>query len=77
MSGLSQLAATAAAARRTNKEIKQWFRSGSGARIVSLLLANRALAAAGPDREVNPHSPASDKAAIPKGQTKQIETPNP
>jgi hypothetical protein len=70
------LVATAAAARRTNKEIKQRFRSGSGSRIVSLLLADRAPAADGPDREVNPHSPAGDEAAIPKDQTKHIETPN-
>jgi hypothetical protein len=57
-----------AAASRTTKEIKQRFRSSSGSRIVSLLLADRAPAADGPDREANPHSPASDKAAIPKGQ---------
>jgi hypothetical protein len=71
------LVATAAAASRTSKEIKQRFRSGSGSQIVSLLLADRAPAADGLDREANPDSPASDKAAIPKGQTKQIETPNP
>jgi hypothetical protein len=71
------LVAMAVAASRTGKEIKQRFRSGSGSRIVGLLLADRAPAADGPDREVNPHSSASDKAAIPKGQTKQIETPNP
>jgi hypothetical protein len=71
------LVATDAAASRTSKEIKQRFRSGSGSRIVSLLLADRAPASDGPDHEANPHSPASDKAAIPKGQAKQIETPNP
>jgi hypothetical protein len=71
------LVATAAAASRTSKEIKQRFRSGSGSRIVSLLLADRAPAADRPDREANPHLHASDKAAIPKGQIKQIETPNP
>jgi hypothetical protein len=70
------LVATAAAASRTTKEIKQRFRSGSGSQIVGLLLADRAPASDGPDRGVNPHSPASDKATIPKGQTKQIETPN-
>jgi hypothetical protein len=75
--GYLTLVATAAAASQRSKEIKQRFRSGSGSRIVSLLLADRAPAADGPDREANPHSPASDKAAIPKGQTKQIETPNP
>jgi hypothetical protein len=58
-------------------EIKQRFRNGSGSRIVSLLLTDRAPAADGPDRETSPHLPASDKPAIPKGQTKQIETPNP
>jgi hypothetical protein len=36
------LVATAAAASRTSKEIKERFRSGSGSRIVSLLLADRA-----------------------------------
>jgi hypothetical protein len=71
------LVATAAAASRTSREIKQWFRSGSGSRIVSLLLLDRAPAADGPDREANLHPPARDKAAIPKGQTKQVETPNP
>jgi hypothetical protein len=64
------LVATAAAASRPSKEIKQRFRSGSGSRIVSLLLVDRAPAADGPDREANPHSPASDRAAIPKGQTR-------
>jgi hypothetical protein len=58
--------ATAAAASRTNKEIEQRFRSDSGSRIVSLLLADCVPAADGPDREANPHSLASDKAAITK-----------
>jgi hypothetical protein len=71
------LVATAATASRTNKEIKQRFRSDSGSRIVSLLLADPAPAADGLDREASPHSPASDKVAKPKGQTKQIETLNP
>jgi hypothetical protein len=71
------LVATAVAASRMSKEIKQRFRSGSGSRIASLLLADCAPAADGPDRKASPHSPASDKAAIPKGQTKQIETLNP
>jgi hypothetical protein len=54
------LVATSAAASRTSKAIKQRFRSGSGSRIVSLLLADRVRAVDGPDREANPHSPASD-----------------
>jgi hypothetical protein len=70
------LVATAAAASWTSKEIKQWFRSSSGSRIVNLLLADCAPAADGSDREANPHSPTNYKAAIPKGQAKQIETPN-
>jgi hypothetical protein len=75
--GYLTLVATAAAASRTSKEIKQQFRSGSGSWNISLLLVDHAPAADGLDREANPHSPASEKAAIPKGQTNQIEMPNP
>jgi hypothetical protein len=62
------LIATARAASRTRKEIKQWFTCGSGSRIVSMLHAHHAPAADGPNHKADAHSSARNKPATPNGQ---------
>jgi hypothetical protein len=62
------LIATAAAASRTSKEIKQRFKSGSGSHIVSMLHAHHAPAADGPNYKPDAHSSARNKPATPNGQ---------
>jgi hypothetical protein len=61
--------ATAAAAGRTSKEIKQRFTCGSGSRIVSMLHAYHAPASDELNHKSNAHSSASNKPAAPNGQT--------
>jgi hypothetical protein len=59
------LIATAAAASRTSKEIKQRFTYGSGSRIVSMLHAHHVPAADGPNHKADVHSSARNKSATP------------
>jgi hypothetical protein len=61
------LIATAAAASRTSKEIKQRFTCGSGSRIVSMLHAHHAPASDGPNHKADLHSCARNKPATPNG----------
>jgi hypothetical protein len=63
------LIATAAAASRTSKEIKQRFTCGSGSRSVNMLHAHHAPAADGPNHKADAHSSARNKSATPNGQT--------
>jgi hypothetical protein len=67
--GYLTLIATAAAASRTIREIKQRFTCGSGSRIVSMLHALDAPAADGSNHKVDAHSSARNKPATPNGQT--------
>jgi hypothetical protein len=63
------LIATAAAAGRTSKEIKQWFTCGSGSRIVSMFHTHHAPASDGLNHKADAHSLARNKPATPNGQT--------
>jgi hypothetical protein len=63
------LIATAAAASRTSKKIKQRFTCGSGSSIVSMLHAHHAPAADESNHKANAHSSARNKPATPNGQT--------
>jgi hypothetical protein len=63
------LVATAAAASRTSKEIKQWFTCGSGSGIVSTSHVHHAPAADGPSHKADTHSSDRNKPTTPNGQT--------
>jgi hypothetical protein len=62
------LIATAAAASRTIKEIKQRFTHGSGSRIVNMLHVHQAPASYGPNHKADADSSARNKPATPNVQ---------
>jgi hypothetical protein len=68
--------ATAAAASRTSKEIKQRFTCGSGSRIVSMLHAHHTPTADGPNHEVDARQSARNKPSKPVREIHKCPEPD-